>query len=624
MELAPHGSGNQFAVQDAPYTYTPLPQGEAFRYLVLEPGGPKDALHCSIRTSKITDADYEAISYVWGTEVRDHDIICDGRLLKITKNLHDALTRLREDDPRVLWADSICINQQNVEEKTHQLAFMGRIYAEARRVVVYVGLDHGDHASRVGSLLGDMRRLFDSELSKFKVIAWDIYPYHALDDATLMDERWSSLEIFLRLPWFKRGWVVREAGLAKDCEVVWGCSKISWASLMLVCGWLHGRNVAITSLPSSYRPLIAHLDTYFDRRNEFMQVFYYEQGSSPNRLLDYLSLARNLQFRERGDCIFAFLDLATSEELHLSLNYDQHPHEVFRDFAEQYIRMTGDITILEYIVHPEQLIRNDLPTWVPSWENLDADPDPTRDDINITLRNGSSALEPAYGSFLKPKVIHGKLLKVHGAIFDIVDTLTNTFHSSTTTPQTILNLWYHVKKHPALDKCGPYSFVLAITRNRLNVSPEQWRLGSEAYIRELLHPNFEAGVLQWSSDHSYLEELHLIHRGIQMAMHGMRFMITKNGSFGLAPSAACEGDACAIIFGCVRPCLLRAVHSDSSYQFIGSAQVEYSSLESEKGHLKVISDKNESERGLWRHALFQPHDEARIRWHVEEQDIYLC
>ena len=64
MEPESHVSVDQPIHQDVLYTYSPLPRGETFRYLILEPGGSEDVLRCSLRTSAIADADYEAMSYV--------------------------------------------------------------------------------------------------------------------------------------------------------------------------------------------------------------------------------------------------------------------------------------------------------------------------------------------------------------------------------------------------------------------------------------------------------------------------------------------------------------------------------------------------------------------------------
>ena len=60
--------------------------------------------------------------------------------MKITKNLSNALVSLRRPyESRLLWVDALCINQDDVEERSQQVSIMGRIYKEARMVLVYLG-----------------------------------------------------------------------------------------------------------------------------------------------------------------------------------------------------------------------------------------------------------------------------------------------------------------------------------------------------------------------------------------------------------------------------------------------------------------------------------------------------
>lgn len=78
--------------------YEPLLHGNTFRYLSLDPGTGDEPLVCSLRVASLLDDDaalFEAISYVWGSEVRDHEIICDGAMLNITTNLFEALEKSR-------------------------------------------------------------------------------------------------------------------------------------------------------------------------------------------------------------------------------------------------------------------------------------------------------------------------------------------------------------------------------------------------------------------------------------------------------------------------------------------------------------------------------------------------
>lgn len=100
---------------------------------------------------------YEALSYVWGSPARSRSIILNGCTFPITESLHTALLHLRDSQlDRVLWVDAISINQDDDSEKSKQIPLMRMIYAQARRVVVWLGEahDYGERALETIACLG--------------------------------------------------------------------------------------------------------------------------------------------------------------------------------------------------------------------------------------------------------------------------------------------------------------------------------------------------------------------------------------------------------------------------------------------------------------------------------------
>ena len=92
---------------------------------------------------------YEALSYTWDDQKPTRDITCNEARLQVTENVFQALRQLRisrEPRKRILWIDSICINQNDQEEKTSQVSMMGSIYASAERVNIW--LSHSTEAMR--------------------------------------------------------------------------------------------------------------------------------------------------------------------------------------------------------------------------------------------------------------------------------------------------------------------------------------------------------------------------------------------------------------------------------------------------------------------------------------------
>ncbi|KAI3537101.1 heterokaryon incompatibility protein [Colletotrichum filicis] len=101
-------------------------------------------------------ARYEALSYTWadssGDSVRRRPMFIGPYwdIIPITRNCENALrsVRLVGGSSRTIWIDSLCINQDDKEERNAQVALMPQIYATAIGVLAYLGsaTDDSDRA----------------------------------------------------------------------------------------------------------------------------------------------------------------------------------------------------------------------------------------------------------------------------------------------------------------------------------------------------------------------------------------------------------------------------------------------------------------------------------------------
>lgn len=136
--------------------YSQLPQkpGKIFtRLLQLQPRPNADdteILDCSLQLVDVHNApEYDALSYAWGNEDRTRTIRVNGIGLTVTQNLERALRNLRQTSKsRMLWADAVCINQNDLEERSAQVAQMHVIFHNAKQTVSWLGDDgeNGEHA----------------------------------------------------------------------------------------------------------------------------------------------------------------------------------------------------------------------------------------------------------------------------------------------------------------------------------------------------------------------------------------------------------------------------------------------------------------------------------------------
>ena len=100
-----------------------------------------DDIECELQVVRLIDGPvYEALSYTWGDESHRRYISVNDQRFSVTSNLWAALRYLRHtSETRSLWADAICINQQNVTEKNFMVSQMHVIYHNSKRVIAWLG-----------------------------------------------------------------------------------------------------------------------------------------------------------------------------------------------------------------------------------------------------------------------------------------------------------------------------------------------------------------------------------------------------------------------------------------------------------------------------------------------------
>jgi hypothetical protein len=132
------------------YTYKPLDKpSESIRLVALQPSPfISSPIQCRvIETSWVEEKSetshlkgFVALSYTWGSPHPKSTISIDGRPFEITRNLEKALRHLRLPRTELrLWADSICINQSDDEEKNRHVRQMRSIYSAGNETTIFLG-----------------------------------------------------------------------------------------------------------------------------------------------------------------------------------------------------------------------------------------------------------------------------------------------------------------------------------------------------------------------------------------------------------------------------------------------------------------------------------------------------
>jgi hypothetical protein len=219
------------------YTYTPLQRPNSLRLVRLHPGNGSSEIKCELFEVQpnpkklhdnslspwILDKPYEAVSWTWGSENKKISIRIhrpeedEDYLFEVKENLAAALKALRyEGTVRILWIDTISINQTNADEKNHQVPMMAEVYGSASRVCVWLG--------KGMDIAGGPKIAVD--FIKKEVL--DIWGFDKLCENENTSVKWEALIGLMRVPWFSRRWVVQEIALAKEGLLYCGDQTITW------------------------------------------------------------------------------------------------------------------------------------------------------------------------------------------------------------------------------------------------------------------------------------------------------------------------------------------------------------------------------------------------------------
>lgn len=145
-----------------------------------------------------------ALSYAWGSESPSRELVCNDERKRITTNLHQALSAMREQDrgTEFIWVDAICIDQDNEKEKAVQVSQMLQIFQQAKHVIAWLG--------DPGPLLEDVKLSMSLDNSKAGFATIDL-------DQVNRGLRW-----VYSAPWFERLWVQQELFASKSLVFMCG------------------------------------------------------------------------------------------------------------------------------------------------------------------------------------------------------------------------------------------------------------------------------------------------------------------------------------------------------------------------------------------------------------------
>lgn len=572
--------------------YQPLRfENAEIRLLTLVPASNPEPLKCLLQTVSLPQApQYVALSYNWGDPTDTVSIGINNDNARVRVNLNQALLRLRSEGVKYVWADALCINQGDNEEKSSQVRRMATIFQKASEVAVWLGPDYPLSEDAV-QLLGVGRP-----------------PRLELQSRHL---QLPVLEELLSRPYWRRVWIIQEIAVASHISVYCGRCKIPWDSFITTCQAL--------------------LDGTMDRKEDgppddavlrFTSLRKFQMdwlAGKPVRLMEALYRSQTSLSTDPRDKIYALLELTFDGKKFVpEPNYVRSAAESFTEFAIAILESGGPIDFI-YLKSGSRRSDDGLPSWVPDWTNLD-DAVARRQFKYIMdcilLPSADSNSQPTTGGAetgvlrteLMVKCVFLDTVNGLGSAFTTnehdndahVTTMPDSSHSAgvvakapdlvyrTLAGKDLLPRNPSVLGHSSMGSCKDFHHLWNVDSAQMVSDPAFETIPKAALqsLRTWLDENrtfmfYGRTIESWSDSdvHNRTERLRDVyqlvgeHRGqfygaIQSCM---RLLVTENGHFGWAHPQAQKGDRIATVIGCSQLVILRA--HQNGYQVVGDARL---------------------------------------------------
>ncbi|EKG20898.1 Heterokaryon incompatibility [Macrophomina phaseolina MS6] len=526
--------------------------------------GRSDQLCCTVITARRTQAPaYEALSYEWGSTERPKSIIMNGSRVQIGRNLWDALHAIVSDAKEcapMLWVDALCIDQFNNIEKFQQVAQMGPIYREARRVNCWIGNADSDSDAAI-TFLKSAARFLDSldpwrtDLNQqcISLAEWIVGNgnFHLVD---------AVHDLLIGRSYWGRMWIRQEIILAKDVAIYCGSEKMHWSESIQVCTVFR----KMLGIPGMQQRMSAFTRFRGFERSR-VDVGYQKDGMW---LLKELGSSRPSFSTDPRDKVFGLLGMfqqrppsdAYRLQPNYGLNFSEVCLEVFRYcvFAESGTPR-GEQCLNILCSSRPALSNAAFPSWLADW-SAHKTPKPIHTVSTWALPGYARASndEPAKAK-LSPD---GRRLKCKGLrIGRVRDVGRSEKRMKRGALASMVKNWAkiarnHDERKPDSQRFTPILF-LRTARTPSPLVREQ--------ITQLLSGS--EGSDSFEICYELLKRLAMLSRSSEV------FAISEVGEYLLVPAEARSGDILAVFYGCDGPVLLRE-RQGSGYTFVGGCYIE--------------------------------------------------
>ncbi|KAF2116941.1 heterokaryon incompatibility protein-domain-containing protein [Lophiotrema nucula] len=360
---------NAFLRQRPPHKYRKLSEVNSdIRIVKLHAGNPWDIIKASFITVSIYQAPpFEAISYRWSTE-NQIPILLDEKRFSVPGPVHEMLLALRfRTEHRLLWIDSLCINQTDHAEKSSQIGLMRKIYQSASQVICWLRVDSA--APLLPSSLSALKKLAKSDVTDDNWV-------DSFASGYLQAEFRSAVSLFCNDVFF-RIWIIQEVALARKLVIKLGQEDISLEDLVRTSESFMLTFSTIGKIMASRVPLniFTRMTTALRNLQTMKELRSCIQSEEKLAIGDLLLHSTAFEVSDPRDRLYGLLGLSNTEwikEPLLEVNYQDATEAMVSLNATKFTLLNeSSFRLLELagVGYTSRVVEKPSirPSWVPQW-----------------------------------------------------------------------------------------------------------------------------------------------------------------------------------------------------------------------------------------------------------------